>query len=317
MTWDAAGETWLHLRDATGHWAAPRRLVDAGQPATLAWYSARRIVVLPAPRIVNGQPTLPREAIPFDPDDDTAELQPAGGFLPVRDLSEALFLQGVVLPPCYPISGNRHAALLPLSVASFAREGVARARVIDGGKEQSVWHRLCLEAVFPPGCGAIVELAASDDPGATPHEDDWHPHLFAEAPPPAPPRDDRPGSWLAPARGVWLEERSEIPHHAGLLGRAPEPGRCRALYRAHPAPRTPRSTARRALLAHARPAFRRGTSDTGDRRFTDLRLRVSPIVTSISPRFTAKTSSALTRMPWTTLPERIFSSVFWASSRAF
>src|SRR4029077_3099683 len=103
------------------------------------------------------------------------------------------------------------AALLPLSVASFAREGVALARVIDGGKAQTIWHRLCLEAVFPPGCGAVVELAASDQPNAAFPDGEWHAHYFGDVPVPS-------DTSLAPARGLWLKDRSEVPHHPGLLG---------------------------------------------------------------------------------------------------
>src|SRR5262249_27882773 len=71
LAWDASGESWLHLRDPSGVWAKPRELVGAGQPLTLAWFSAERLVVLPAPRLANSQIVLPREAIPYDPDDDT------------------------------------------------------------------------------------------------------------------------------------------------------------------------------------------------------------------------------------------------------
>ncbi len=208
LSWDAVGESWLHLRESDGRWTKTRQLIGAGRATSLAWFSDTRLVVLPG---VNS----PREAIPYDPDDDTAALEPGGGFLPVRGVAEPLFLQGVTLPPRYPLSENRNAALLPLSVASFAHQGTALARTIDSGNERNVWHRIYLEAVFPPGCGAIVELAGSDAP------DEWHPHLFGEVPAPNEPTPN----WQAPARGVWLKDLSEIPHHPGLLGRAPEPGR--------------------------------------------------------------------------------------------
>jgi phage tail-like protein len=219
LSWDAAGNSWLHLREANGEWRAPRQLVDAGQPVSLAWYSASRLVVLPAPRLANSQTVLQREAIPYDPDDDTPELEPGGGFLPVRDLADAIFIQGVTLPPRYPMSGNRQAALLPLSVASFADHGTAIARVIDGERDQTVWHRIYLEAVFPSGCGALIELAATDNPEEAAADLKWHPHLIGEVPAfsNAIGNDDRP------AHAVWLKDLSEIPHHPGLLSETPAP----------------------------------------------------------------------------------------------
>lgn len=230
ISWDNAGETWLYVRNESGQWTSPRQLLNAGKPATVAWYSASRIVVLPAARTLSGgQPSPAREAMAFDPDDETPALQPAGIFLPLRDLHpQALFLQGVTLPPRYPLSANRHAALLPLSTASFAAtETTTRARIIDGEKEQTVWHRLCLEAIFPPGCGAIVELAATDDPDAVIAESEWHPHLFGEAtaPPMSPVSPDVSANALAPPRGVWSSAPSEIPHHPGILNCAPERNR--------------------------------------------------------------------------------------------
>jgi phage tail-like protein len=230
--WRADFETWLHARDESGAWQPPRRLVDPGEgdpgflparrarPATLAWVSEMRVVVLPGPRVVDGQPWQAREAVPYDPIDQTAELQPAGGFYPVRGLSAALFLNGVTLPPHYPVTGApmRSRALRALSVLSFAREGLADGRRIDGGRAQTVWHRLYLEAVLPPRCGVNVQLAATDDPDADVEQLSWYPHTFGEL-------DDGGAIPSQRARGVWLKDRSEIPHHAGLLERAPERNR--------------------------------------------------------------------------------------------
>lgn len=229
LTW-ILEEAWLHLRDpATDRWEEPRQLVNAEHPASIAWLSEKRIAVLPAPRELPGPEIVqPREALAYDPDDATREsnndpltIEPAGSFYPLKGLREGLFVQGTTLPPRYPIGGHRTAALRALSVASFKSEGRAVARVLDAGAEGAVWHRLYLEAVFPPGCGASVELAASDDPDFSPVKADWHPHLFGATP--APESDTAlDAKWLSPARGVWLPDRSELPHHAGLLGETPE-----------------------------------------------------------------------------------------------
>ncbi|MGH7943387.1 MAG: phage tail protein [Opitutaceae bacterium] len=220
-------ETWLHLRETDGRWRAARRLADAGRPATIAWYSEERIVVLPGPRVFNGQPRQPAEAIPFDPADEpdaSGALQAAGGFYPVRGIGEAVFLKGVTFPPHYPLAeaAGSSAALRPLSFASYAREGRATGRRLDSGSEQTVWHRVYVEGAFPPECRAIVSLAATDDPDPAPETLSWHRHEFGER------RDDAldsPALAEKPARGVWLPDRSEIPHHNGMLGCEPERNR--------------------------------------------------------------------------------------------
>jgi phage tail-like protein len=151
-------------------------------------------------------------------------LQAAGGFYPVRGIGEALFLKGVTFPPHYPIAGAavRSAAVRPLSFASYARDGRAIGRRLDSESDQTVWHRIYFEGVLPPECRTILSLATTDDPDADPDELTWHRHEFGER------RDDAlvsPALSTLPARGVWLPDRSEIPHHAGMIGRDPERNR--------------------------------------------------------------------------------------------
>jgi phage tail-like protein len=223
MTWRRSTEaaavgdrqTWLYVRSREGAWLAPQRLRDAGQPVSLAWLDDR-VVVLPSPRLVGGRLRQPSEALVFSPDDSESALDAAGGFMPVRRAAEALFLNGPVQPPHYRGDSDRPVALRPLSVASFKRAGdTAARRLVDGGQRGAVWHRLYLEAVVPAACGIRIDLAASDDPNFTQADGDWHPHLFGQAAEAEAPAES---SWLAPARGTWLPDGSELPHHPGLLG---------------------------------------------------------------------------------------------------
>lgn len=227
IAWRPDDETWLHLRTPGGEWLPPRLLVDAGRPTSVAWVSEHRVAVMPGPRLDQGLMRLPREAIPYDPDDAVDErrnLQPAGDFLPLRHLSEGLFLKGTQYPPRYLSrgAGIRPVALLPLSYTSYVASGTAVARVIDGGQDQTVWHRLYAEWDLPPRCGAVVSLAASDNPHLTVDELSWFPHVFGDEE--TEPAAERSVHERAP-RGVWLPDRSELPHHAGLLRREPVAGR--------------------------------------------------------------------------------------------
>ena len=208
--------TFLHLREANGIWRRPRLLVGAGLPATVSWFSNTRIVVLPAPRVVGIETRMPTEALAYDPDDEGTALKPGGGFIPVSNAVEPLFLNGVTQPPHYRIDGDRTRALRPLSVASFEPAGATLAqRVVDGEQEQATWHRLYLEAVIPAGCSIVVELATTDDARTTPAEEDWQPHGFGVA---------LEGLPATAARGAWLPDRSEIAHHPGFLSQPPKAG---------------------------------------------------------------------------------------------
>jgi phage tail-like protein len=189
---------------------------------TVGWFSPERLVVLPAPRTVGGQIRQATEAIAYDVDDEGGDLMPAGGFIPVRQLIEPLFMNGAGLPPRFRGAGDQPVPLRPLSVASFESAGTTTARrFIDSGQHQTAWHRLYVEAVLPAGCGVIIDLAASDDPSFAPSAADWHEHLFGDIRAAGLPAT---ANRAAPARGVWLPDRSELPHHPGMLGHAPTPG---------------------------------------------------------------------------------------------
>jgi len=220
VTWqgtEAGRQSWLHVRDADLGWLKPKRLNEPGAAISVAWLSEKTIVVFPAPIDVLGRMVQPREALAYSPDDDSDSLEPAGGYFPVFDLNAPHFMKGVTLPPRYPIIGGRSALLYPMSARSFTTQGTARGRVLDGRRDDLVWHRLFLEGVFPPGCGAIVELAASSDLEHK-NEDEWHPHYFGNFP------ESQPESsvYLRAPRAAWCSEESEVPHRSGLLGVEPE-----------------------------------------------------------------------------------------------
>ncbi|MBC7358724.1 MAG: phage tail protein [Desulfacinum sp.] len=99
-----------------------------------------------------------------------------------------------------------------LSHPFLATHAVVRsARVLDSGDSKTVWHRLYLEGVLPPGTGLRVRLAAGDAPDP-PSPDRYVPVLFGAVP--ADPAD--PGSRTV-ARGTWVPTPSEIPFHGGFL----------------------------------------------------------------------------------------------------
>lgn len=103
-------------------------------------------------------------------------------------------------------------ALQPLSHAFLASHASVRAaRVLDSGDSRTVWHRLYLEGVIPPGTGIRLRLAASNAPDPPPRER-YVPVYFGTVPPEA----DLTHSGAVP-RGCWVPSASEVPFHKGFL----------------------------------------------------------------------------------------------------
>jgi phage tail-like protein len=217
LSWNAAQETLVRLRETDGRWQPADALENAGQGASLSWLSERQLAVIPGPRTVA---PVCDEALVYDLEFSSGEKRfkpmAAGGFYPLLNMRQRLFVAGTTLPPQYPVMTGRAARLLPMSVAAFYETGEARARVLDAGADGMVWHRLYMEALLPPGCGVVAKLAATDDPQFA--ELEWHDHYFG---------DVNAATVIAgAAHGVWLAEPSEIPHHAGLLGCKPVRDQC-------------------------------------------------------------------------------------------
>jgi|UPI00068F036E phage tail-like protein len=148
------------------------------------------------------------------------------------DAIEASFANGPGELPHYPIAGGGTEPLHALSLNQLARRGEAAnhadspdglvAHAIDSRDPRTVWHRLVAEAAIPDHCGFVVWLAATNDM-QPPQPDDrvaWQPHGFGRD---IVTLDESMQSTHAP-RAAWERVPSELPHHPGLLGGAPEPG---------------------------------------------------------------------------------------------
>lgn len=199
----ATGDALLHLQREDGV-AAPRALAGARGAYSLAWVAATRLAVL--------VPEL-KEAMVYELTELTQAagepVLPVGDFYPLRQHDGGPFVQGTTLPPHFPIaSGSVPLHHIPLP--SYARSAEARsAGPLDGGTPQTVWHRLYLEAMLPPGCGVTVYLAASDQASEPTEPAQWHEHCFGAVPV----STDNAGV----PRGVWVSIPSELPFHPGLV----------------------------------------------------------------------------------------------------
>ncbi len=217
---------WLYIREKAGRWQPSKELEGVGRCCSLTWVSNSRIVVRPAPATLAGAAVPQREFPAFDVDDHTPALEPVGAIYPLIEAVDAPFAQGVTLPPHYLTGPARSRPVVPFSAARYAKSGTALGRVLDGLNDNTEWHRVYLEAVIPPHCGLVVSLCATNDPAPGEAPRDWHEHHFGDTPRWVEAEreefEQQPEAWFSPPRGVWLKDRSELPHHAGLLGRAPE-----------------------------------------------------------------------------------------------
>jgi len=128
------------------------------------------------------------EALIYDLSNAGEDLVPAGETYVLAANNLGPFVHGFSLPPNYanaPGATPPMLPLLPLSLNSFASSGAtspASPSVIDSGTSQTVWHRMFLEAIIPPRCGAIIWLTASDKLSAlTDPNTLWYPHVLGAA----------------------------------------------------------------------------------------------------------------------------------------
>ena len=188
--------------------SAPMPVAGVQFPYAIAWLPENRLALL-----ASGT----KEALVYDLDETAAALPPAGETYILADRNVGPFAHSFDPPPQYS-NGPELAPLLPLSLNSLASHGIAQnQQPIDGGAARTTWHRLFVEAVIPPHCGAIAWLAAADKREDLPAATDtarWFPHIIGAA--------DAPAGFVEVPQALWLRQPSEIPFHPGLLGGASE-----------------------------------------------------------------------------------------------
>ena len=181
-------------------------------PYTVAWIGGQQFAVFA---------TNLNEALIYDLADAGNTLVPAGETYILAASNAGPFVHGFDLPPNYanlPGATPLMLPLLPLSLNSLAASGVTNPvgpAIIDSGASQTVWHRIFLEAIVPPRCGALLWLTASDsladlvDP-----EFPWYPHIVGDADTSSIPDVLLPGTPTA----VWQSIPTEVPFAPTLLG---------------------------------------------------------------------------------------------------
>jgi phage tail-like protein len=164
------------------------------------------------------------EALIYDLSDAGETLIPAGETYILAANNVGPFVHGFNLPPNYSsVAGALPLMLplLPLSLNSLAATGAtnpAGPAIIDSGISQALWHRLFIEAIVPPRCGALLWLTASDtladlvDPTFT-----WYPHVLGDADTSPIPAAMLPSTPTA----VWQSIPTEVAYAPTLLGEDP------------------------------------------------------------------------------------------------
>ncbi len=198
LAWDTgtAGAR-LYLREGDA-WSAPRVLVAAKRPYSLAWLDENRIAVLVATQGGGTTAGVYTIAKPGD-----ASL--VGDLFPLRAPTAAPFLHGAT-PPRYASDGDVVRPLVPVSWPAFVESGTLDlTEPLDSTVHGHVWHRIYLEAAIPAGTSIVVRLAASDREGRDHLE--WFEHRFGGQP---------PATSEVPT-GVWVDAPSEMPYATPML----------------------------------------------------------------------------------------------------
>jgi len=193
----------------------PLQLGGVRLPYAIAWLGAQQFAVFA---------TNLNEALIYDLSDAGETLVPAGETYILAANNVGPIVHGFNLPPNYAnVAGATPLMLplLPLSLNSLAASGATNPlgpAIIDSGISQCVWHRMYVEAIVPPRCGALLWLTASDsladliDPAFP-----WYPHILGAAD-----LSSVPQAMLAGApTAVWQSMPTEIAFAPTLLKKPP------------------------------------------------------------------------------------------------
>ena len=201
----------IRIFNETTPTGSPLQLGGVRLPYAIAWLGDRQFAVLA---------THLNEALIYDLADAGDTLVPAGETYIVAANNVGPMVHGFDPPPNYAnLAGLRPPMLplLPLSLNTLAAAGATNPTgpaIIDSGTAQCVWHRMFIEAIVPPRCGAIIWLTASDaltdlvNPAFP-----WYPHLLGAADTTAVPPAMLPGAPVA----VWQSIPTEVPYAPTLL----------------------------------------------------------------------------------------------------
>jgi phage tail-like protein len=193
----------------------PLQLGGVRLPYAIAWLGNQQLAILA---------TNLNEALIYDLSDAGETLVPAGETYILAANNVGPFVHGFDLPPNYAnVAGATPLMLplLPLSLNSLAASGAtnpAGPAIIDSGTAQAVWHRMFLEAIVPPRCGALLWLTASDSLADLVNPSfPWYPHILGAADLSSIPEE----LLLDTPTAVWQSIPTEVAFAPTLLGEDP------------------------------------------------------------------------------------------------
>lgn len=219
LSWDSNSKdnenAWLRIFSGVTATAPRLQLEGVRLPYAITWLGGTKLAVLA---------TNLKEALIYDLSNAGDEIAPAGETYVLAAQNVGPFEHTFNLPPYYAnIQGALPLVLplLPLSLNSVAASGAtspAGPSIIDSGTAQTTWHRMFLEAILPPKCGAIIWLAAADTPaGLVDPGLQWFPHIVGDvnlASIPAALIVDTPVA-------AWQRDGTEVPFGPTLLDENP------------------------------------------------------------------------------------------------